>query len=146
MAVTYSKYGKLGKHLATGNMDLIGGTVKVVLLSSTYAPNLDTHEFRSDLTNELATANGYTVGGATIANRALGTYDSTNDRTPITCDNTVWTATAGGITARYAAVFRDTGTAATSPLVSLVDFGADVTATSGAFTIDWNDTGGLLSV
>lgn len=146
MAVSYTKYGKLGKHLATANMDLVGGTVKVVLLSSTYTPNFDTHEFRSDLTNELSTANGYTVGGQTIANRAAGTYDSTNDRTPITADNTVWTATSGGITARYAAVFRDTGTAATSPLIALVDFGADVTATSGAFTLDWDNTGGLLAL
>lgn len=34
------------------------------LHTSTYAPNLDTHSFASDLTNELSTGGGYTAGTA----------------------------------------------------------------------------------
>jgi hypothetical protein len=43
-------------------------------------------------------------------------------------------------------VRKDTGTAATSPLLGYVDFGADVSATGAAFTITWDATGVLKAV
>jgi hypothetical protein len=42
-------------------------------------------------------------------------------------------ATISGI--RYAVIYKDTGTAGTSPLLWLIDFGADQSVTSGTFTI-----------
>jgi hypothetical protein len=117
-----------------------------VLCTSSYTADFDAHEFYSSVTNELTTANGYTAGGATLGTKSA-TYISADDQTALKAANTVWTPAAGEtLTARYAVVFRDTGTASTSPLILLVDFGANLSATGAAFTIDWNDTGGVLKI
>jgi hypothetical protein len=58
------------------NIDWLSDTIKVMLLTSTYTPNLDTHKFKSDLTNEI-TGTGYTAGGATLGSAAL-TYTVAN--------------------------------------------------------------------
>lgn len=50
------------------------------------------------------------------------------------------------ITARYLVVYKDTGTAGTSPLLSLVDFGADVSSTAATFTYQIPATGLVMLV
>jgi hypothetical protein len=40
-------------------------------------------------------------------------------------------------------IWKDTGSAATSPLLGYVDFGADETS-SGTFTLQWDATDGVL--
>ncbi len=45
------------------------------------------------------------------------------------------------ITARYAAIYKDTGSAATSPLMGWVDFGQDESSSNGNFTIQWSPNG-----
>lgn len=148
MAVSTARYGKSGGQFASGNIIWAGTThnIKVALTTSSYTPNLDTHEFFSSVTNELGTANGYTAGGQLLATRTT-TYLSDDDQTALKAADSVWTPGAGEtLTARYAVVYRDTGTAATSPLIILVDFGANLSATGAAFTIDWNDTGGVLKI
>lgn len=56
------------------------------LHTSSYTPNLDTHAFVSDLTNELATGGGYTAGTASGGGLAIAsptmTYTAANSWTP----------------------------------------------------------------
>ena len=47
------------------------------LHTNSYTPNLDTHAYVSDLTNELATGGGYTSGGLAASSRAM-TYTAAN--------------------------------------------------------------------
>jgi hypothetical protein len=47
-------------------IDWDSDSLKLTLHTSTYSPNLDTHAYVSDLTNELGTAGNYTSGGFTV--------------------------------------------------------------------------------
>lgn len=143
MPVTAQWYATGAKHVATGTI-WTTDTIKVSLHTSTYTPSQTTHEFFSSTTNELATANGYTAGGATLGTKSVVT---TGLVTALRAANTVWTAGSGQtITARYAVIRKDTGTASTSPLLGYVDFGADTSATNGNFTITWDSTDGVLKL
>src|SRR5688572_15614600 len=41
-------------------------THKGLLVTDSYTPNFDTHDFRDDVTNEIGSGGGYTTGGNTI--------------------------------------------------------------------------------
>ena len=145
MAAPQTKvYGTAQKHL-DADVDWVSDTIKCTLHTSTYSPNQSTHEFASSLTNELSTANGYTVGGATLGTKSVNVSGLV---TQYRAAATTWTA-SGSLTARYAVVWKDTGSAATSPLLAYVlldSAPADVTATNAAFTITWDATDGVFKV
>lgn len=113
-----------------GLIDFDTDTFKVMLTTSTYAPNKDTHLDRADVTNEVS-GTGYTAGGNTAT--VTVTKDDANDRIDISLGGTTWPAST--ITARYAAYYKSTGTAANDLLVAVIDFGSDVTSTAGTFTL-----------
>lgn len=143
MAVTAKWYATGAKHVVTDTI-WTTDTIKVSLHTSTYTPSQTSHEFFSSATNELTTANGYTAGGATLGTKSVTT---TGLVTALKAAATVWTAGSGQtITARYAVIRKDTGTAGTSPLLGYVDFGADTSATNGTFTITWDSTDGVLKL
>jgi hypothetical protein len=118
-------------------IDFDTDTLKVALVTSSYTPNQDTHDFFDDVTNEV-TGTGYTAGGATLANPAV-TLDTTNDLVKFDADDTVWSTAT--ITARAGVLYKSTGTASTSGLIAYIDFGSDVTSTAADFTIAWHSNG-----
>lgn len=124
MAVTVSVYNKARLQLATKKIDLSADTIKVLLTSSVYVPNVDTHSFLTDVTNELA-GSGY--GRQTLANKTV-TQNNALDKAIFTSDPADFLAAGGTITARRAVLFHDTGVAGTSELLCCVDFGADLSA------------------
>lgn len=138
-------YGQAGLGMvsttAARRFDWVTDTIKVTLHTSTYVPNQDTHVFASDLTNEVANGNGYTTGGVTLGTKSTA-YDSASNTNRLIAAAASWTFTASK-TARIAAIWKDTGAAATSPLLGYVDFGSDQTS-SGTFTIQWDATDGVL--
>jgi hypothetical protein len=79
-------YVAMGGGAATGR-DFSADTFKCTLHTNTYTPTI-THQFQSDLTNELSTAGGYTSGGLTLSGVAIS----------ITAANS-WTVTAATSTA-----------------------------------------------
>lgn len=115
---------------ATGAIDYNTDTFKILLVTSTYTPNKDTHTRRSDVTNEV-TGTGYTAGGATCA--CTVAKDTANDRVTLTFAATSWATST--ITARGAVIYKSTGTAANDPLVCYIDFGADVVTTATTFSV-----------
>lgn len=131
IAVTAVPYGQSFKSLGLGRFDFTTHTIKIMLTTNSYTPDRDTHEFKSSVTNEV-TGTNYTAGGATLSGLSW-TYDSTNDWCVLTCNPPVWSTAT--FTARRAVIYRDTGSAATSPLLSYVDFGADATPAAANFTI-----------
>jgi len=111
---------------------------KVMLTTSTYTPNQDTHDYHNDVTNEVANGNGYTTGGAALASPTI--VNTLNVVKLAAEATTVWAAST--ITARRAVVYDTTpGSTSTNPLLFWVDFGADVSSVSGSFTITWDAAG-----
>lgn len=146
MAVTAFWYGKAILNAFGGEtagesvaIDFLSDTIKVSLHTVTYTPAQDTDEFFSDATNQI-TGTGYTAGGATLANKTLG-YTAGTNVIKFDADDPSWATST--LTARYAVIYKDTGTASTSPLMGYIDFGADVSTTAGTFTVQFNASGML---
>ena len=132
-------YNAFKKNLMNGSIDLDTNTFKCMLVTSAYVPDQDAHEFRSSVTNEV-TGTGYTAGGVTLASLAV-TQDNTNNRSEWDFADPVWAAST--ITARGAVIYKDTGAAATDPLVAYIDFGSDKSSSGGEFRLTINAEGFL---
>ena len=139
MAVTAKWYGVPIKNQYDGTAvtDWNTDTIKAALTTSSYAPAQDTDDFFNDVTNEI-TGTGYTAGGASLGT-LTATYDTTSNEIRLDAADTQWTSSS--FTARNAVIYKSTGTASTSPLVSYIDFGGDETVSSGTFTIQYDSTG-----
>ncbi len=113
-----------------GSIAYLTDTIKVALVKSAYTPSLSTHQFYSDLTP------GSNVVGTP---QTLGSKTSTNgvaDAADIS-----YTAVAGGSTVTYLAIYKDTGSAGTSPLIGLVDTatGLPVSTNGGDVSVTWDN-------
>lgn len=139
MAVTAQVFGRAAELLLEGSHDLDGATYNVMLATNAYTPDIDAHDFRNDVTNEVAAGGGYSTGGQALGSVTV-TYDAALNRAVFDAADTVWAAST--ITARYAIIYRARGGASSADeLLLYVDFGADVSSTGGAFTIAWNAAG-----
>ncbi len=132
--VIYNNFKKL---IMNGGIDLDTDTIKVALVTSSYTPDQDAHDFFDDVTNEVV-GTGYSAGGASLANKAV-TADNTDNEGVFDADDVVWSTST--ITARGAVIYKSTGTPSSSALIAYLDFGSDKTSTAGTFTIAWNAEG-----
>lgn len=136
---TTKTYGSLITKAFNKEIDFDSDTIKVALLSSSYTPNQDTHDYWDDVSTYQVTGTGYTAGGATLANKSV-TYTSGTNVTKFDADDVSWTSST--ITARYAVIYDDTpATNATKPLIAYIDFGSDQSSSSGTFSIVWDAAG-----
>ena len=132
--------------VAGGSISWTSDTIKVAATSSAYTPNQATHEFFSDVTNELSTANGYTAGGATLGTKSVAAGATAATRA-LKAAATTWTPGSGQtLTIRYLVIYKSTGTGSTSPLLGYVDLGADTSATNANWTATWDATDGVLKI
>ncbi len=117
---------------AIGSIDYDTDTFYAMLVTSTYAPNKDTHTKRSDVTNEV-TGTGYTAGGIAVT-ATVAAVDTANDRVVITFASHNWPTST--ITARGEVIYKRRGGASSADeLVYYNDFGSDVSSTAGTFTV-----------
>jgi hypothetical protein len=138
MAVTTKWYGKGLSHLANGAIDFDTDTIKVMLTTSTYTPDQDTHDFRDDVTNEIS-GTGYTAGGATLASTTR-TYDTATNEVRLDAADSSWTSAS--FTARYAVFYKSRGGASSADeLIGYINFESDQTVSSGTFTLQYASDG-----
>ena len=131
-------YNSFKRDVMNGSIDLDTDTIKVMLVTSSYAPNVDTHTKRSDVTNEV-TGTGYSAGGSALANKTV-TADTVDDEGVFDADDLSWSSST--ITARAAVLYKSRGGARTADeVICYVDFGSDISSTGGTFTITWNSEG-----
>lgn len=142
MAVTAKLYGQFINSVMNKLVDLDTDAIKVMLCTSTYTPDQDTHVFKSSVTNEV-TGTGYTATGETLTGVTVG-YTAGTNVFKFDANDVSWASST--ITARYAVIYDSSpATDATRPLIGYVDFGADVSSTGAAFTITW-DAAGIFTV
>lgn len=91
----------------------------------------DSWDFRNDVTNEVSGA-GYTAGGTAVT-LTVAAVDNANNDVEVTCSAASWPSAT--ISAVAGIVYKDIGTAATDPLIGVIDFGGTISSTAGTFTV-----------
>lgn len=132
------------KKFLDGDIDLVNDTIKLMLLTSSHTPDIDAEEFIDDVSaNEVGDSGTYSAGGGTLGSPSV-TVDDTNDRAYFDANDVSFTSAT--ITARYAYLYKDTGTPSTSPIIGYYDYGSDATSTASTFTHSFTapESGGAL--
>jgi flagellar basal body rod protein FlgG len=129
-----ANFTNLTDHLARAGVQFATDSFKFLLVASLPSEgNLDSWVNRSDVTGE-ATGTGYTAGGVAVT-VTVGSVDTTNNRTPVTLTNLAPGWTTSSISAVGGILYKNSGSAATDKLVSLVDFGGTVTSTLSNYNV-----------
>ena len=120
-------YGKGKEKLLTGAIDVSSATMMASLISSSYTANLSTDEFYTSV-------NSYLLNTAKVLaskTYALGVFDAAD---------ITFTAVTAGSTAKAVVIWKDTGAAATSPLLAYIDVitGFPLATNGGDITIVWD--------
>lgn len=124
-------YNSAVDDLARNSIDFDTDTFKVMLVTSSYAANKDTHTKRSDVTNEV-TGTGYTAGGTSSA--CTVTKDTTNDKVTLSFAAVSWSSST--ITAAAAVIYKARGGASSADeLVAYVDFGGTISSSGGTYAV-----------
>jgi hypothetical protein len=121
--------------VASGAVNLGAVTVKAMLTTASYVENKATHQFRSQVTNEVTPGAGYTAGGMNVS--ATVSRDEANNRVDITFSAATWTVPSGQTMAnmRKAVYYVSAGAAASDRLLAVSDFGATSNATNQTVTV-----------
>lgn len=125
-------YAKGKEKILSGDIDFLTDTIKVMLVTDAYTCALTTDEF-------VGTVDDYRVSGTTdqtltnktITNGVFDAYDVTFE------------AVAAGNTAAALVIYKDTGDAATSPLLTFLNTatGFPFTTNGGDIKARWNSSG-----
>jgi hypothetical protein len=125
-------YNSAIDEMARGDIDFDTDTFKAMLVTSSYTPNKDTHEFRDDVTNEAPATGNYVAGGETST--VTVTKDTANDKVTIQFGAVSWSSST--ITARGCVYYKSRGGASSADeLVAYNDFGSDVSSSGGTFAV-----------
>jgi hypothetical protein len=131
-------YNSFKKDLINGLINLEGDTIKVMLVTSAYVPDQDSHSRRSNITNEIV-ASGYTAGGKSLSGKTIAIDNATN-KSIFDALDTSWTSAT--IVARGAVLYKSRGGASSADeLIEYKDFGLNKVTYNGTFTINWNSQG-----
>ncbi len=129
-------YGLFVKSLFNKEVNLNSDTLKVMLCTSAYTPNQDTHQYKADITNEVS-GTGYTAGGQALTGVTV-TYNASTNTMMLDANDPVWANST--ITARYAVFYVDTP-ATNKPLIAYWVFSQDEVSSSGNFTLTISASG-----
>ena len=104
-------------------MDVDTGTFKLALVTSSYTPVQDTHNFRDDgvSANDATGGTGYPANGFTLASLAFTQSTNTLNWDAADISQAI---TGGPFAFRYGVFYKAVGSAATDNLLGFVDFGA----------------------
>lgn len=122
-------FDKGREHFLLGDIDWVADDIKCVLVDDgAYTVNLATHEFLSDVPAPARIATSSNLAGKTSA---AGVADA----------NDVTFPGVTGVQSERLIIYKDTGSAATSPLIASIDTatGLPVTPNTGDIVITWDN-------
>lgn len=134
-------YDSFKRDIMDGTIDLDTDTIQIALVTSSYTAAAAHDKWDDVSANEVA-GSGYSNKGITLTSKTVSADAGDNEGVFDAADVTWSTST---VTARGAVIFKDTGTASTSPLVCFIDFGSDKTSTVGDFVVSF-DSEGILNL
>ncbi len=120
-------YGKGRQAILEGSIAILTDNIKTVLVdTATYTVNIDVDEFLSDIGAGERVA---TSGNMASKTSTLGVFDAAD---------ITYSAVTGDVSEALV-IYKDTGTAGTSPLIAYIDgaTGLPVTPNGGDITITW---------
>lgn len=120
---------KLGvTKIMSGAIDLTSNTIKAALVKNTYAQNLTTDEFYSDI-SAYVLGTPQTLSSKTVT---LGVFDAADIS---------YSAVTAGDTSEAVVIYKDTGSSATSPLLFYIDTitGFPVATTGADIDVRWDN-------
>lgn len=133
-------YNATKLYVLNGALQFLADTIHAILVTASYTPDQDTHDFRNDITNEVV-GTGYTAGGQALTGKSV-TQDNTNNRAVFDSNDPQWTGAT--ITARACVLAKIRGGASSADeLGGYWDFLADITSTAATFTVMPNANGWL---
>src|SRR3990167_97217 len=123
---------------AAAKVDFDGDTLKVKISTVTYTPSASAHDFIDDVRKEVSGTN-YTAGGPTLDNVTVTLAAGV---VTVDCDDEVIAQHASGFsTGRNLTLYKDTGTASTSPIIAHYVAASDFGNVSGDLTLQPAATG-----
>lgn len=121
-------YGLGRQKILEGSIAMLTDNIKVVLVDlADYTLAIDTHDFLDDIP---AGARVATSGNMASKTSTLGVFDAAN----------ITYSSVSGDVSEALVIYKDTGTASTSPLIAYIDSatGLPVTPNGGDITITWD--------
>jgi hypothetical protein len=139
--VAISASGIYGLSLEKALIDTLGESWeaednKIALVSDSYTPNFDTHDFFNDLTNEV-TGTNWASGGVALTGTeiTLSSGVLTFDATDVSVASTTLSSAMAGV------YYTNVGSSATDQLILLTDFVNAVSTSAGTFGIQFSASG-----
>jgi hypothetical protein len=122
-------YDKGREAFATGQINWLSDTIKCVLVSNSYTPNLATHQYLSDIPSSARVKISSAFTNKTATN---GVCDA---------DDITLTSVPSGQNVTYVVIYKDTGTDSTSRLIALLDTmsGLPMTTSGADIIIQWSN-------
>lgn len=120
-------YAKGKEKILKGEIDFLTDTIKVAMVKNTYPQNLSTDEFFS-VVSSYVLGTPQTLSGKSVTS---GIFDA---------DDPVFAAVAAGDVSEGVVIYKDSGSAATSPLLEFIDtiVGFPLTTNGGDIVVQWD--------
>lgn len=122
---------------------ITAGRIMAILTNTSPVGHYSDWAHYNDVAGELGSSGGYTVGGLTVTSGTLGMITDTDRYLKFGAANLVWPAAFTAGPYQYIVILKNTGAAATSPLICYHDLGVAQTGLGGAFEYDFTALGGV---
>ena len=138
--VTGRLYGQVFEQVWGKTFNWEADGINAALATSSYSVDQDTHDFWDDVSGSEAAGAGYTAKGVALTSKTVtGSGYSSNNIFALDAANATWGTST--ITAQFAIVYYNSGSNSTSSLICYQDNEANVSTTSGTFTVAWHTDG-----